>query len=95
MSGGVSRAVTVSSAASGSRLSTGAIRSSTSRAGSPRRAMTCSRTSRIRSTGSGSPTGAAIVIPVIRLPAAGSSAVRRLTGRASGSSPTGTPSASW
>ena len=55
MSCGVSRAVIVSSAASGSRLRTGAIRSRTSRAGSARRAMTCSRTSRIRSAGIGFP----------------------------------------
>ena len=95
MSGGVIRAVTDSSAASGSRLSTGATRSSTPIAGSLRRAITCSRTSRIRSAGSDSPTGAAIVTPANLLPAARSSAVRRLTGSASGSSSTGTPRASW
>ena len=64
-------------------------------AGSLRPAITCWRTCRIRSTGSDSPTGAAIVTPANRLPEAGSSAPRRLTGRASGSASTGTPSTSW
>src|SRR4029077_6317113 len=42
-----------------------------------------------------SPTGAAVVTPGNLLPDAGSSAPRRLTGRASGSASTGTPSTSW
>ena len=64
-------------------------------AGSLRRAITCSRTCLIRSTGSDSPTGAAMVTPVNRLPDAGSSPLRRLTGSASGRASTGTPSTSW
>ena len=60
-------------------------------AGSVRAVRIVSRTMRIRTTGSGSPTGAAMRTPDHWLPAAGSSPARRLIGMASGRASTGRP----
>ena len=79
----------------GRRAITGATALNAVMAGSATAVRTCSRMSKMRRAGSGSPIGAAMRAPAKRLPPAGSSSVRRFTGIASGSASMGTPSASW